>query len=114
MDKKYDASNLFVKGYKYDKWYKKLDIEKNKSQPEENIAERVKLIPSEGTIQKDSDDTTKSVISPMPTLEGCEEKLKESKGQKTLTANKLLTKLPVLLAQRKAENLSYKVKNDIR
>ena len=77
MDKKYDASNLFVKGYKYDKWYKKLDIEKHKSQPEENIAERVTLIPSEGTIEKDSDDTTKSVISPMPTLKGCEEELKE-------------------------------------
>ena len=23
MNKKYDPSNLFIKGYKYDKWYKK-------------------------------------------------------------------------------------------
>ena len=30
MDKTYDPSNLFIKGYKYDKWYKK-DEEKSKS-----------------------------------------------------------------------------------
>ena len=42
MDKKYDPSNLFIKGYKCDEWYKK-DEEKNISQPEETIAERVKL-----------------------------------------------------------------------
>ena len=40
--KKYDPSNLFIKGYKYEKLYKK-DEEKSKSQPEETIVERVKL-----------------------------------------------------------------------
>ena len=43
MDQKYDPSNLFLKSCKYDQWYKK-DEEKSKSQPEETIAERAKLI----------------------------------------------------------------------
>ena len=34
----------------------------------------------------------------------------EEKGLKILTTNKLLTRLPVLLAQIKAENNSYKLK----
>ena len=42
MDKKYDPSNLFNKGPKYNEWYKK-DKEKSRSQPEETIAERIKL-----------------------------------------------------------------------
>ena len=37
-----DPSNLFIKGYIYDEWYKNCE-EKSKSQPEETIAERVKL-----------------------------------------------------------------------
>ena len=51
MHKKYNPSNLFNKGYKYDKCYKKLDQattsceKKSKSQQEETITERVKLIP---------------------------------------------------------------------
>ena len=40
IDKKYDLSNLFLKGFKYD-ILKKKDEEKSKSQPEET--ERVKL-----------------------------------------------------------------------
>ena len=40
MDRKYDPSNLFLKGFKYD-ISKKKDEEKSKSQPEET--ERVKL-----------------------------------------------------------------------
>ena len=42
IDKKYDPSNLFLKFYIYDEWYEK-DEEKSKSQPEETIAERVKI-----------------------------------------------------------------------
>ena len=49
----------------------------------------------------------------MPPLEGDEE-VKEGKGLKILTPNKLLTRLPVLLAQIKARNNSYKLKNEIR
>ena len=42
----------------------------------------------------------------MPPLEG--------KGLKILTSNKLLTSFPILLTQIKAENNSYKLKNEIR
>ena len=50
----------------------------------------------------------------MPSLEGDEEEVKEEKGLKILTPNKLLTRLPILLAQIKAGNNSYKLKNEIR
>lgn len=46
----------------------------------------------------------------MPTLKGKEE-VKEGTGIKILTPNKLLTKRPVLLAQIKTGNHSYKLKN---
>ena len=104
MDKKYDSSNLFLKGYKYDVLYKK-DEEKSKSQREETIAERVKL-----RLQKlDNED-----LSDMPPLEGDDEEAKEGKGLKVLTPNKLLSRLPILLAQTKAGNKSFKLKNEIR
>ena len=50
----------------------------------------------------------------MPSLEGNEEEAKEGKGLTSLTPNKLLTRLPVLLVQVKSENNSYKLKNEIR
>ena len=50
----------------------------------------------------------------MPALEVDEEEVKEGKWLKMLTLKKLLTRLPVLLVQRKAENNSYKLKNEIR
>ena len=46
----------------------------------------------------------------MPPLE----ELKEGKGLKILTSNKLLTRLSILLAQTKAGKHSYKLKNEIR
>ena len=49
----------------------------------------------------------------MPLLEG-DEDVKEGKELKILTPNKLLTELPILLAQIKTGNNSYKLKNDIR
>ena len=69
VDKKYDPSNLFIKDYKYDKWYKN-DEEKSKSQPEETIADKVKL-----RRQKAYDED----LSDMPPLEGDEEEVKEGK-----------------------------------
>ena len=42
MNKKYDPSNLLMTGYRFNV-SKKKDEEKGKSQPEETIAERVKL-----------------------------------------------------------------------
>ena len=50
----------------------------------------------------------------MPLLEGDEKELKEGKGLKILTPNKLLTRLPILLVQIKAGNNLYKLKNEIR
>ena len=48
----------------------------------------------------------------MPPLE--DEEVKEGKGLKILTPNKFLTRLSILLAQIKAGNNSYKLKNKIR
>ena len=49
----------------------------------------------------------------MPPLEVDEEK-EEGKGFKILAPNKLLTRLPILLAQIKAGNNSYTLKNEIK
>ena len=61
MDKKYDPKNLFIKGIKFDKWYK-IYKEEMKSQPKETIAERVKI--------NDED------LSNMPPLERDEKEVK--------------------------------------
>ena len=50
----------------------------------------------------------------MSPLQGDEEKVKEGKGLKVLTPNKILTRLSILLAQIKAGNNLYKSKNEIR
>ena len=50
----------------------------------------------------------------MPPIEVDEEEVREGKGLKILTPNKLLTSLSVLLAQIKAKNNSYKLKNEFR
>ena len=93
--------------------------EKSKSQPEESIAERVKLRRQKAydkelfhTSSHFTDENND--IPDMPPLEGDEEEVKEGKGLKILTPNKLLTRLPTLLAQIKAGNNSYKLKNEIR
>ena len=52
-------------------------------------------------------------LSDMPPLEGDKEEIKEGKGLKgitVLTPSKLLTRLPILLAQAKARSSSYKLK----
>ena len=62
-----------------------------------------------------SDDSDEFIDIPdMAPLEGDEEEVKEGEGLKILTPNKLLTRLPILLAQIKAGNNSYKLKNEIR
>ena len=55
----------------------------------------------------------KNGISPMPPLDDDEEEVKQGKRINMLNLNKLLTRLPVLLGQIKAENNSYKLKNVI-
>ena len=78
MDKNYNPSNLFNKGPKYNEWYKK-DKEKSRSQPQETIAERIKLR------KEKADDEDLSQMLP---LEGDKE-VKEEKELKILTPNKL-------------------------
>ena len=65
------------------------------------------MIEKNGLIKKSVD------VSGTPTLEGDEE-VKEGKGLKILTPNKLLTRFPILLAQIKAGNNSYELKNETR
>ena len=94
---------MLIKGYRL------IDSKKNnnnesKSQPEETIMERVKLRRQ----KEESEDLTE-----MLPLEGDEE-VKERKGLKTLSPEKLLTRIPILLAHIKTGNNSYKLKNEIR
>ena len=77
--------------------------EKNRCRNEEPIATTRKID------KKESVD-----LSDMSPLEGDEEEEKEGKGLKILIPNKLLTRLPILLAQTKAGNNSCKFKNEIR
>ena len=66
MDKKYDPSNLLIKGYRFID-SKKGNKEKSKSQPEKTIAESVKLR------RQKADDKD---LSNMPPIEGNEEEVK--------------------------------------
>ena len=78
MGNKYDPINLILETYNYNIWFE----------------------------NEESDDTTsrKSDLSDMPPIEGDKEEVKEGKGLKILTPNKLLIILPILLAQTKAGN----------
>ena len=53
-------------------------------------------------------------LSSMPSLEGDEEEVKERKELKMWAPYKLLTKLPILIAQIKALNNLNKLKHEIR
>ena len=98
MNRKYEPEKLFLEAYNYNSWYEK---------EESTVRE-------ESTNEEESTDTEKSVdLSYMPSLEG-NEQVKEGKGLKRLTPNKLLTRLSILLAQIKAVNNSKKLKNEIR
>ena len=76
MELKYDPKTLSFKANNYDMWFQ------NKESPDKK----------EPTDREESTDLT-----PLPTLEGDE--VKEKKVLKILTPNKLLTRLPILLAQ---------------
>ena len=67
----------------------------------------------EDSIKKD--DIKLADIPLMPLLEGEEEEeVKDEKGKKISTPNKLLTKLSILFTQVKTGNNSYTLKNEIR
>ena len=56
----------------------------------------------------------KKIIAERVKLNPRKRKKKEGTGLKILTPNKLLTRLSILLAQIKARNNSYKLKNEVR
>ena len=56
---------------------------------------------------------TEDELDHMPPLEGDKE-VKEGRGLKILIPKKLLTRLPILLAQIKAGNNLYKLKDEIK
>ena len=61
------------------------------------------------------DDSDEFIDLPdMPPFESDEEEVKERKGLKILTPNKLLIRLPTLLAQINDGNNSCKLKNETR
>ena len=53
-------------------------------------------------------------LSDMPPLGSVEEEVNKGKGVKMLAPNKLLTRLPVLIAQIKGRKNSWKLKHQIR
>ena len=84
MDRKYKPKKLYLKAHDY------------------------------GVQSKNEEESTDQNESDLPPLEGDEEEVKERKGSKSLTLNKLLTRLPILLQQIKVGNNLYKLKNEIR
>ena len=91
LGNKYDPINLFIEKYNYDVW---LESEE-----------------SPNTTKTDEKSTD---LPPMLPLEGDDEEVKEGKRLKILTPKKFLTRLPVLLAQIKARNNSYKLKSEFK
>ena len=118
IDEKYDPSNLFIKSFKYDKWYK-ICKEESKSQLEETIAKRVKADDEDlSNMSPLEDDEEKVKLEPEETIAervklNPRERKNEGKGLKILTPNKLLTKRPILLAQIKSGKNSYRLKTEI-
>ena len=92
MSNKYDPVNLFLETYNYE----------DRSENEES---------TDKTRKNDKEESVD--LSDMPPLESHEE-IKERKGLKLLTPNKLLARLPILLTQIKAGNNLCKLKYEIR
>ena len=90
------------------------DIAKKQYQALGNIYEIDETINKKSTLWLEGEESTEESVdlSDMPALKGDE--VKKGKGLRILPPNKLLTRLPVLLAQIKAGNNSYKLKNEIR
>ena len=79
---------MFIGGYNRDNWFKK-----------EESTDKARSYKDE---------------SDMPPLEGDEQEVKEGQELKILTLNDLLTGLPIIIAQLKAQNNLCKLKNEIR
>ena len=93
MNNKYKPKKLFIEGYNCNDWHENAEL----------------------SDKEESTDKEESVaLSDMPPLEVGEEEVKERKRFKLLNPNKSLARLPIWLAQIKAGNNSYKLKNKIR
>ena len=83
IESKYDPKDLFLDGYNYSVWSENAEV-------------------STGKVEYWD-------LPLMLPLEGDQEEVKEGRGLKILAPNKLLSRLPILLAQIKAGN-AYKLK----
>ena len=90
LNQKFKPINLKLKGYDYNGWFTEEELDDKRLEGDEEE------------------------LDYLPPQEDDEEKVKEQKGTKTLTSNKLSTRLPILLAQIKAGNNLYKLKNVLR
>ena len=98
---KYDPVNLFlVDADNYDNWFENEEW----ADSARKIDEEESDLPALEGDEEESD---------MPPQEG-DEKVREENGVQILTPTKLLTRLPILSAQIKAGNNSYKLKNEIK
>ena len=85
----------------YDEYNELSDVKKDKlDQKFKPINLKLKHYNCDGWFTEQLDDEEELALD-LPPLEGNEE-VKEGKGLKILTSNKLLTRLPILLAQIKA------------
>ena len=87
MDPKYDPENLFPEGYDYRVWSENEEESTDKIEPTDKDLSLFRLR-----------------FIWHATTRSNKEEVKEGKGLKILTPNKLLTRLPMLLAQIKAVN----------
>ena len=83
MKHKYNPKKLFLKKYNSYYW-----------------SDKKELVDKEESVD----------LSDIPPLAGDKEEVKEGKGLKMFTPEKLLTRLPISLAQIKAGNNSYRLK----
>ena len=111
MNKKYDPNNLLIKGYKFID-SKKVDEEKSKSQPEETIAERVKLIRQKAD-DKDLTDTSSLEGDDNSDRRRCRSKRKER--IKTLDSKQIINQTSNIISTSTSwKHFLYKLKNEIR
>ena len=97
MGNKHDPINLFLGTYNYDIWFENeglVDTTSRKIDKEESARDKEESVD----------------LSDIPPLEGDEEEIKEGKELKILSPNKLVMRLPILLAQIKTGNNSKKLK----
>ena len=105
------VSELYNKRFEnyYDKYNELSDVKKDKlDQKFKPLNFKRKYYGYHGWFKEEEIDE-KEELDDLPPLRGNEE-VKERKGLKILTPNKLLIRLPILLAQIKAGNNSYKFK----